>query len=294
MAQDNSSTEFNQKGYVIDAENAAEMARLLDQEKSLTAAMNGVLAEQDNDDLHTVTDVLDIACGPGGWVFDIAHSYPTMQVTGIDISKRMIAYASSHAKVRHLSNVHFQVMDATQPLLFEDASFDLINSRLLVGFMKTDKWLPLLAECQRILRPGGILRMTECEWGYSNSFAFETLTGAINYGMYRNGNSFSPTGRHLEVATVLPHFFQQATFQNVQMQPYVVNASAGAAGYQAWFEDFKSLFQQAKPLMLGHKAITEESFEPLYNQFLEEAQKPDFCEFLYFLTIWGTKEGKRG
>src|SRR5258708_3157755 len=54
------------EGYVIDAENAAEMARLLLQDQLLTRAMGGPLAEQV--DMSQVHRVLDIGCGPGGWV----------------------------------------------------------------------------------------------------------------------------------------------------------------------------------------------------------------------------------
>ncbi len=59
--------------YVIDAESGAEMARLIDQDRIATRAMGGLFSERD--DLSTIFDVLDIGCGPGGWVLDVAHHY---------------------------------------------------------------------------------------------------------------------------------------------------------------------------------------------------------------------------
>src|SRR6266852_7513435 len=123
----------SQNTYVIDAESAAEMARLLDQDKLITEAMDGLFSERH--DLSGIYDVLDIAYGPGGWAHEVAHSYPEMEVTGIDISKRMIEYARAHARVRKLDNAHFRVMDALKPLGFPDESFDLVNARTIFAFM---------------------------------------------------------------------------------------------------------------------------------------------------------------
>ena len=49
--------------YFIDAENAAEMARLANQDHIVTQSTGGLFPEQS--DLSTMNDILDIACGPG-------------------------------------------------------------------------------------------------------------------------------------------------------------------------------------------------------------------------------------
>src|SRR5437660_5869950 len=136
--------------YVIDAENAAEMARLMVQDRLLTTAMGGLFAEQE--DLSSIYRVLDIGCGPGGWLLDVAAHSPQMQGVGIDISQLMIAYATDLARSHTLPNVVFRVMDATGPLDFADASFDLVNGRILSGFLATSGWGTLLQECWRITR----------------------------------------------------------------------------------------------------------------------------------------------
>jgi len=52
--------------YLNDPESGAEMARLLDQDHTLTTCMGGLLPEQDASTLDALRDVLDIACGPAG------------------------------------------------------------------------------------------------------------------------------------------------------------------------------------------------------------------------------------
>ncbi len=51
-------------------------------------------------------------------------------------------------------------MNALKPLAFEDASFDLINMRFIAAFMHQEMWPKLFLECRRLLRPGGMLRIT--------------------------------------------------------------------------------------------------------------------------------------
>jgi hypothetical protein len=74
---DSSSDVSNHEGYVIEAENAAEMARLMLQDQMLTNIMGGPLAEQT--DLSRVYHILDIACGPGGWLLELVKRHPHIQ-----------------------------------------------------------------------------------------------------------------------------------------------------------------------------------------------------------------------
>ena len=82
---DSSSGPQGYEGYVLPAENAAEMARLMLQDRLITQSMGGVLPEQT--DLSQVRRVLDIACGPGGWLLDIIKQYPHMQGCAFEIAE---------------------------------------------------------------------------------------------------------------------------------------------------------------------------------------------------------------
>src|SRR5712691_5978403 len=78
-------------GYIIDAESPAETARLMKQDRLLTWCMGGVVPE--GLDLSGSRAILDLACGPGGWALDVAFEYPSIQVTGVDLSYTTIEYA---------------------------------------------------------------------------------------------------------------------------------------------------------------------------------------------------------
>jgi len=59
-----SSETQDSEGYVLPAENAAEMARLMLQDHMFTRALGGPLPEQT--DISELHEALDIGCGPGG------------------------------------------------------------------------------------------------------------------------------------------------------------------------------------------------------------------------------------
>jgi ubiquinone/menaquinone biosynthesis C-methylase UbiE len=93
---------------------------------------------RDSFDLSEVHDILDIACGPGSWVLDVAFEYAKKRVMGIDLSRLVIEYTRAQARVQGLDNASFKVMDALKPLELPDNSFDLVNARFLFGFMAID------------------------------------------------------------------------------------------------------------------------------------------------------------
>lgn len=284
---DSPSDASNHEGYVIEAENAAEMARLMLQDQMLTNVMGGPLAEQA--DLSHVYHVLDIACGPGGWLLELVKRHPHIQGTGIDISQLMTEYANNQAASQGLSNVQFHVMDVTQPLQFSDNAFDIVNARILTGFLSTQQWPVLLSECARITKPGGILRLTEAEWGFTNSAALDALQGMAALALHRAGHSFSPHGRTFGTANMLRLLIQHAGYHNIQCKAHAVDYSAGAEAYQSNVQNMLVFHKLFQPFLAQMQIATKDELQQLYKQMEEEMQKEDFCAIDFFLTVWGYK-----
>jgi ubiquinone/menaquinone biosynthesis C-methylase UbiE len=277
----------SENSYVNDPESGAEMARLLDQERLLTEGMGGLFSERS--DLSTLSAILDVACGPGGWVHDVAHTYPHLHVTGIDISTNMIAYARAHAEVRGLTNAHFQVMNALEHLDFPDASFDLVNARAALGFVPTSAWPALIASYKRILRPGGIVRLTEGEWGFTNKPALETLQALSNQALHKAGYGASPTGRHEGLTPMLGYWLRQAGFQQVRLQAHPIDYSFGTKAYAGAYDDYKFMLKLGQPFWLKMGVATQDELDTFYEQVMAEMAAPDFCAIWYLLTAWAEK-----
>ena len=266
------------------------MSRLLHQAYLLTHQMGGLFPERA--DLSSIHDVLDIACGPGGWVIQVAQAYPHLQVMGIDLSIRMVMYARAQALVHSLPNARFRLMDALKPLDFPDQSFDLVNGRLLFAFMPPTAWPNLLQECLRILRPGGVIRLTECEMPITSNAAVERLNALGTRALQAAGKSFSPDGRHIGIVPMLGRLLREAGCQHIQQLAQVLDISAGPDNEEAhkgYYQDYLLGLQLARPFLLQYGGVAEEEYDRLYQQVAGEMLSEDFCAIQFFLTVWGEK-----
>jgi ubiquinone/menaquinone biosynthesis C-methylase UbiE len=278
--------------YVIDPEHAGELARLMQQDRLLTESSGGLFPEfPDGPPLPKGARVLDLACGPGGWALEVAFAYPQVEVIGVDISQQVIAYARAQAWSRGLENAHFQVMNVMEPLPFPDASFALINGRLLFGFMLPAAWPRLLQECFRLLTPGGVIRLAETEGSLTTSPAFERLSALGNEALKRVGQSFSPDGRHIGITPVLPRLVRQAGFEEVRLRSSALEWSTGTEYHYAVFKDYAVALELVQPFLVKAGVITREELEQLYQQAVAEMQQEDFCAVSTLFIVWGRKPG---
>ena len=106
--------------------------------------------------------VLDLCCGSGEFTRTIADLVPAGHVVGLDAQPSMLDEARACAG----SNQSFvlgpvQHLDTLVP---ESGTFDLVMSRSALHWVPEQDHPALLAECFRLLRPGGRLRI-ECGGG---------------------------------------------------------------------------------------------------------------------------------
>jgi|SRR5450755_607138 ubiquinone/menaquinone biosynthesis C-methylase UbiE len=276
--------------YIIDAENPAEMARLMQFDRTTTDAMDGVLAEQPDSALTRIHNVLDLGCGPGGWVLDVAYEYPDFEIEGVDISKIMVNYANTRARTQGRANASFAVMDITQPLDFPDASFDLVNARFLINVFHRDHWSVLMKEAVRILRPGGILRWTETDrFGLTNSLAGERMMAFALEAEWHAGYTFSPDGRSNGITPVLGRLMRQAGIQSVQEKAHLLNYSAGTEAWQSMYDNARVGLELMRPFLVKAGLVNEAEMDRLYQQGMIEMMAEDFCGVWYYMTAWGSK-----
>ncbi|MEA2059447.1 MAG: class I SAM-dependent methyltransferase [Thermodesulfobacteriota bacterium] len=101
---------------------------------------------------------LDIGTGRGQFAFYLDRL--GFNVTGIDLSEKMVSHARQYASINKL-NIVFQTGDA-EHLAFKDNTFDVVVSRnLLWTLPHPDK---ALKEWRRVLRPYGTLVISDGFW----------------------------------------------------------------------------------------------------------------------------------
>ncbi|KAI9354023.1 S-adenosyl-L-methionine-dependent methyltransferase [Pilaira anomala] len=135
-----------------------EMDRLIGQHFALKTLFNGNITPTILSRLNMEsggTSVIDIGCGPGTWLMDVATEYPSCEFIGVDMCDIF------PTNIRP-PNVSFQVGNVLEKLPFADNSFDLVNLRLFIIALKREEWPILIKEAYRILKPGGYVQMVEC------------------------------------------------------------------------------------------------------------------------------------
>lgn len=274
--------------YVFDTESATEMARLINLDRLITQGMGGPLTEQPHPERFH--NILDVACGPGGWVLDVAFAYPDCEVAGIDISKTMIAYANARARTQFRDNASFGVMDIRQPLDFSDQSFDLINARFLTIALRRDEWPQLIAECKRLLAPGGVLRLTEVDnFGLTSSPATERLQALSMQFLHLSGYGFSPDGRTCGMTPALPRLLREAGFSNIEHKAHAIRFSPFDEAYADVRANTRIATLQVRDLIIKVGLATAEEYDQLLRQMEIEMLSDEFYGVWPFLTVWGIK-----
>lgn len=98
--------------------------------------------------------ILEVGCGTGRNTVSYARLFPDAEVHGIDCAAGLLRWAHANAEAQGVA-IHFRQMDAAS-MDYPDESFDLIVSHIL-GHEMTAEGIPeMIAECWRLLRPGGV------------------------------------------------------------------------------------------------------------------------------------------
>lgn len=96
--------------------------------------------------------VLDIGTGPGKLPEMLIKKDKELQVTGIDVNRKMIEEATH--RLKH-ENIIFQYHAHNTPLLFQDNSFDVITFCSVLFLVEDKIKTALMTEALRVLKPGG-------------------------------------------------------------------------------------------------------------------------------------------
>ncbi|GHO83167.1 class I SAM-dependent methyltransferase [Dictyobacter formicarum] len=136
-------------------------------ECSLWAARFGSLL-LNNLELHPNLNILDLACGTGFPLFELAHMYGTScQITGVDSWKEAIERARTKLNVYQVPNVQLIEADARH-LPLQDETFDLIVSNLGINNFSDPE--AVVAECFRVAKPNARLVLTTNPVGHMHEF----------------------------------------------------------------------------------------------------------------------------
>ena len=275
----------NPNTYIVhDSSNREEMVRLHLQDKLLTTSMGGPLAEQP--DPSSLRSILDIGCGTGNWLVDAAKIYLRIPVlAGVDINGKTLDYARKQAAAEGVSDrVQFYVMDALGVLEFPTHTFDLVNQRYGMSFVRTWEWPDLMEQYLRVTRRGGVVRITEGEIVLeSTSPALKQLNQLLLQAMCNAGHFFEC--QNDGVTSHLAQLLHQFGYQNIQTHSHTFIYQTGTQEGQDFYEIMRLAYRTASPFLRKWIRLPD-TYNALYQQALSEMQAPDFRATWKLLTVW--------
>jgi len=249
--------------------------------------MGGVFPEQP--DPSHFQQVLDMGCGTGGWLIEVAKQYPSITgLIGVDISQKAINFAQRQANEQQVEQqTTFQVMDTLGRLHFPNQTFDMINQRLGMSFLRTWDWTNLLNEYRRIARHGAVIRITEGGVIQTNSQALTQLNSIFVKAMAHSGRISTP---EIDKAIdMLPLILEKNGIQQVRTHTYEIIYRAGTPTGDLFIKDTTYLFRTLFPFFRKWTRIPD-NYEELYQQMLIDMTQPDFeCRWT-LQTVWGNRE----
>lgn len=271
--------------FVQDRSNRDELARLQIQDQMLTRGMGGMLPEQQNPTLFH--RVLDVACGTGGWLIEMAKAYPhIIELVGVDVSEKMLGFARAQAEAQQVGErVKFRTMDALHTLEFPNEHFDLVNQRLGWSYLRKWEWPALIIELRRVTRTGGVIRLTEGGWMTGNSEALMKLHRLAIQASFKSGHLFIEDD-NASLIKDLPQLLKQCGVKNTQTHNHHLTFPAGTKEGDDFHGDIEHLFQVSIPFFQKWTQFPND-YKKIYQQMLKETQQPGFVGEWTFLTAWG-------
>jgi ubiquinone/menaquinone biosynthesis C-methylase UbiE len=98
--------------------------------------------------------ILDVGCGAGSMLRQMAHAWPGQQYYGVDLSPHYIREA--RRRLQHVSEIALIAGNAER-MAFRDNYFDAVVSVYLFHELPKQARRNVAREMYRVLRPGGVL-----------------------------------------------------------------------------------------------------------------------------------------
>ncbi len=103
--------------------------------------------------------ILEVGTSSGHYTVMLQEAYPDAKITGIDMSAQMLTHAYRVANTNGWAwDLHQMAGEDTS---FDDASFDLVTSFIILHEMPAHAIRDLFAEALRVLKPGGDMVMSD-------------------------------------------------------------------------------------------------------------------------------------
>lgn len=209
-----------------------------------------------------VTSILDVGCGTGRWVIEMARTFPGAQVVGLDIEPPPQSAQALPSSTRF---VQANLLDG---LPFADRSFDFTHQRLLVLAIPAAHWPLVVGELVRVTRPGGFVELLE------GGDVFLNPGPATQRFLAWWREASRARGFDTSLMERLGRLLLDAHLRDVQMRTLQVPVGKWGGHTGALLEkNMLAGFPALKPLLCAHLSLPPESFDATLAELATEGDR---------------------
>lgn len=168
--------------------------------------------------------ILDLGCGFGKSTRPFLIRFPKARVDAVDLSGPCLLVGAHFARGAKRRNVRYSQQDARKTS-FENATYDLVTSTMLLHELPVQSLHQLFAECYRLLQPGG--RMAHLDF----HILPDEFRKLMHYGhSMRNNEPFMPGIVEMDLVEVLGGL----GFSDIRIEQFKESGDVDLEANDAW------------------------------------------------------------
>jgi ubiquinone/menaquinone biosynthesis C-methylase UbiE len=237
--------------------------------------------------VNTMERVLDVGCGAGEWIFDLAKRYPRLHIYGIDSREEALQQARVRRSTSNAGQVELRRMGLAPSWPIPDHYFDFVHMWHCARFIAPLQWPCAIQECIRVLGPGGWLSIVELAPGDISSPAIMTLQRAMaqvkgQYGMDVGGST--------EIAPHLYGMLLQAQLEEVAYDLHAIDLGfMGGNSARMFLAEIVRQAVLVTPFVVQQELLSRVEFDELIDAARTELQAPDLCGWAMLISAYGKR-----
>ncbi|CAG8551060.1 3342_t:CDS:2 [Paraglomus brasilianum] len=258
-----------------------EVERLNLQHTFIKHGFNGNFAAPVDQILRSGVRVLDVGCGSGTWILELAEEYPNSHFVGVDMSPVVL-------RNKQPDNVEFITHNVLTGLPFEDNSFDYVFARLLSGGYTRRQWKEIaIPEYTRVTKPTGWVELMEgnIQLKYNSKDNFKDVDLIIKAVI----DLLNATDVHSEAAYEIKGFLEEDNrYNNINYkEKHLPVGPMGEKLAEMGIEDCQEIWKLFKPAVVPLLQVSEEEYNAIYESAIQYLKT--FGAKWVFARAWGQK-----